>query len=145
MLPEPGTNPYDWRRHRPQVEIARPGVKTVAADLRRGGSGVLAGRGLGKSVLLRQLQAELRRPTRASLTEDGVAELRQKLPPNRLPFAYEIDDPDLPRVVMFRDSFSTSLVPFLVEHYRRIAFYWTNFQQRVVRQEMPELVIEQRA
>ncbi len=57
---DPGPNPYDWRRHRPQVEVARSGVGEVAADLRRGGSGVLlAGRGLGKSVFLRQLHGEL--------------------------------------------------------------------------------------
>jgi len=62
MLPDPSMNPYDWRRHRPQVEIARLGVEEVAADLSRGGSGVLlAGRGLGKSVFLRQLRAELER------------------------------------------------------------------------------------
>ncbi len=55
------SNPYDWRRHRPQVEIARPNVEEVALDLRRGGSGILvAGRGLGKSVFLRQVHAALR-------------------------------------------------------------------------------------
>ena len=87
----------------------------------------------------------LRQPTRAILREDGLAEPAFKLPPNRQPFAYEIDDPDLPRVVMFRDSFCTALVPFLVEHYRRISFYWTNFQPGIVLHERPELVIEERA
>ncbi len=54
-------NPYDWRRHRPRVEILRPNVEEVALDLCRGGSGILvAGRGLGKSVFLRQVHAALR-------------------------------------------------------------------------------------
>ncbi len=55
-------NPYDWRRHRPRPEIRRLEVDAVAEDLRQGGSGVLlAGRGMGKSVFLRQLRAELDR------------------------------------------------------------------------------------
>lgn len=55
-------NPYDWRRHRPKAEVRRANVAAVAEDLRRGGSGILlAGRGMGKSVFLRQLQEELER------------------------------------------------------------------------------------
>ena len=53
-------NPYNWQVHRPVVEVLRSNVKAVAADLQRGGSCVLlAGRGMGKSVFLRQLHAEL--------------------------------------------------------------------------------------
>ncbi len=53
-------NPYNWRQHQPAVEIARPILSTVADELLRGGSGVLlAGRGMGKSVFLRQLRAAL--------------------------------------------------------------------------------------
>jgi len=78
MHPDPGTNPYDWRRHRPRVEIIRPGVDDVAADLGRGGSAVLiAGRGLGKSVFLRQLQSRLER-------EPGVVPVLLSAPPAEL-------------------------------------------------------------
>lgn len=53
-------NPYNWRSHRPRIEVTRPDLERVAVDLRHNGSGVLlAGRGLGKSVFLRQLRAEL--------------------------------------------------------------------------------------
>lgn len=53
-------NPYDWQRHRPEVEVARSEVSSVVDKLRRGKSGVLlAGRGMGKSVFLRQLHGEL--------------------------------------------------------------------------------------
>ncbi|MEM7581929.1 MAG: hypothetical protein AAF560_00995 [Acidobacteriota bacterium] len=88
---------------------------------------------------------ELRGPSRSVETKDGVAELAVRLPPHRLPFAHEIDDPDLPRVVMFRDSFTNALLPFLSQHYQRIAYYWTNFIPMVVRHEKPQLVIEERA
>jgi hypothetical protein len=53
-------NPYNWQVHRPQVEVPRSNVSSVAEDLQRGGSFVLlAGRGMGKSVFLRQLRTEL--------------------------------------------------------------------------------------
>lgn len=53
-------NPYDWQRHQPEVEVPRPAVAEIAGKLARGKSGVLlAGRGMGKSVFLRQVAAEL--------------------------------------------------------------------------------------
>ena len=55
-------NPYNWRQHQPAIEIARPNLGEVAEELLDGGSGVLlAGRGMGKSVFLRQLQTVLAR------------------------------------------------------------------------------------
>jgi hypothetical protein len=51
-------NPYDWQGYRPQVVVLRPEVASVLARLQRGGSAVvLAGRGMGKSVFLQQLEA----------------------------------------------------------------------------------------
>ncbi|MBZ0112552.1 MAG: hypothetical protein K8J08_08835 [Thermoanaerobaculia bacterium] len=58
---------------------------------------------------------------------------------------FEIPDPTLPRALMFRDSFAEKLQPFLNEHYRHIAYYWTNFRPKVVLAERPELVIEERS
>jgi hypothetical protein len=53
-------NPYDWKRHRPQVEVPRADADATADELRDGTSGVLlAGRGMGKSVFLRQVQRRL--------------------------------------------------------------------------------------
>jgi galactokinase len=41
-------NPYDWQRHRPQVEISRDEIDPLVEKLCRGKSGVLlAGRGMG--------------------------------------------------------------------------------------------------
>lgn len=51
-------NPYDWQRHQPQVKVPRREVTPVLERLRRGASAViLGGRGMGKSVLLRQIEA----------------------------------------------------------------------------------------
>jgi hypothetical protein len=55
-------NPYDWQSHNPKVEIPRALLGRVAETLHRGGSAVvLGGRGMGKSVFLRQLRAALER------------------------------------------------------------------------------------
>ena len=56
----------------------------------------------------------------------------------------EIDDPSLPRAVIFRDSFSSRLVPFLSEHFSRAVYLWQNdFDANVVSEEHPDLVIQE--
>ena len=53
-------NPYDWQSHQPKVEIPRGEVGRIAEELAGGGSAVvLGGRGMGKSVFLRQLRRAL--------------------------------------------------------------------------------------
>jgi hypothetical protein len=55
---------------------------------------------------------------------------------------FEVNDPALPRVVVFRDSFGSALVPFLAEHFRRSVFLWQyEFDPRVIEQEKPDWVI----
>ena len=55
-------NPYDWQRHQPALSLPRPDLSAVLDCLRRGGGAfVLGGRGMGKSVLLRQVREELER------------------------------------------------------------------------------------
>ena len=71
-------NPYDWKRQAPEVEVWRPEVSPVAAGLRHGNSAVLlAGRGMGKSVFLQQLQRELGKSddVRAILFEEPPSEM----------------------------------------------------------------------
>lgn len=71
-------NPYDWQRHTPRVEVPRPELGQVADRLRDGESFVvLGGRGMGKSVFLRQLQTALE-----SAPDTGVVLF--KTPPTRL-------------------------------------------------------------
>ncbi len=53
-------NPYNWQSHRPQAEIPRAEVGRLSEILRSNGSAVvLGGRGMGKSVFLRQMKTEL--------------------------------------------------------------------------------------
>ena len=56
----------------------------------------------------------------------------------------EIDDPSLPRAVIFRDSFTSRLVPFLSEHFSRAVYLWQNdFDAGVVTTEHPDVVIQE--
>ena len=51
---------------------------------------------------------------------------------------------DWPRAVMFRDSFATWLIPFLVDHFRRITFSWQyTFDRELVEKEHPDVVIQE--
>jgi len=53
-------NPYNWQSHSPTVQISRDGVEKAARLMRHNGSAVvMGGRGMGKSVFLRQLKADL--------------------------------------------------------------------------------------
>ena len=56
----------------------------------------------------------------------------------------EIDDPTLPRAVIFRDSFVSRLVPFLSEHFSRAVYLWQNdFDAAEVQKEHPDVVIQE--
>jgi len=55
-----------------------------------------------------------------------------------------IDDPSLPRAVIFRDSFTSQLVPFLSEHFSRAVYLWQNdFDADEVTKEHPDVVIQE--
>jgi len=97
---------------------------------------------LGLKNALREIDLQLvpKRTRRARVVE----------PPGAAPMAEvgqlitEIPDPSLPRAVIFRDSFSSRLVPFLSEHFSRAVYLWQNdFDADVVNAEHPDVVIEQ--
>ncbi len=60
----------------------------------------------------------------------------------------KVNDPSLPRLVMFRDSFGFCLIPFLAEHFSFSLFQWawaptTNIvvDQEIIEQYNPDIVI----
>jgi hypothetical protein len=56
----------------------------------------------------------------------------------------EIPGSNLPRAVIFRDSFVSRLVPFLSEHFSRAAYLWQNdFDSTIIEQEHPDIVIQE--
>jgi hypothetical protein len=51
---------------------------------------------------------------------------------------------DVPRAVVFRDSFGSALVPYLSEHFSRALYLWdSNVNPAVVAQEQPQVVIQE--
>jgi hypothetical protein len=97
---------------------------------------------MGLTRVLREIDMTLvpRRPRRARVIEPAGA--RPTDEEGRL--ITEIDDPSLPRAVIFRDSFTSRLVPFLSEHFGRAVYLWQNdFDATVVEQEHPDVVIQQ--
>jgi hypothetical protein len=56
----------------------------------------------------------------------------------------EIPGSTLPRAVIFRDSFTSALAPFLSEHFSRAVYLWQNdFDSEVVEREHPDIVIQE--
>ena len=55
----------------------------------------------------------------------------------------EINNPKLPKLVMFRDSFGNKLIPFISEHFRRSYYYWGSipFSYSIIEKEKPDMVI----
>jgi alginate O-acetyltransferase complex protein AlgJ len=54
------------------------------------------------------------------------------------------EDAELSRAVLFRDSFAAQLIPFLAEHFQRMACIWDKeFDRAIVEQERPAVVIQE--
>jgi hypothetical protein len=97
---------------------------------------------MGLTRVLREIDLALvpRRPRRARVVEPAGAKPTDE--EGRL--ITEIDDPSLPRAVIFRDSFTSRLVPFLSEHFSRAVYLWQNdFDASVIAAERPDVVIQQ--
>jgi hypothetical protein len=66
--------------------------------------------------------------------------------PDEQPYATVVDDPSLPTAVMFGDSFSASLRPFVSEGFRRVlhVHYGTQpFNEHLIAIEHPDVVIQE--
>lgn len=97
---------------------------------------------MGLTRVLREENLTLtpRHPRRARVVEPaGAAPTDEE---GRL--VTEIDDPSLPRAVIFRDSFVSRLVPFLSEHFSRAVYLWQNdFDADAVQREHPDVVVQE--
>lgn len=104
-------------------------------------AGDLAGM-LGLKRVLREERLMLRpvRQRLARVVEPAGAALNAEV--GRL--VTEIPGSTLPRAVVFRDSFTSALVPFLSEHFSRAVYVWQNdFDAGVVLAERPDVVIQE--
>ena len=97
---------------------------------------------MGLTRVMREIDLMLvpKRPRRARVIEPAGAAPTDEL--GRL--VTEINDRSLPRAVIFRDSFTSQLVPFLSEHFSRAVYLWQNdFDADEVTREHPDVVIQE--
>jgi hypothetical protein len=93
---------------------------------------------MGLSDILREEDRQLTRPRRAQVVEIDRPDPTWNV--GRV--ALEVAEPSLPKLVMFRDSFGSALVPFLAEHFRRSLFLWQHdFDPAIIAAERPDYVV----
>lgn len=122
-----------------------PGVRPLAAsDFAAEAinfSGDLAGM-LGLHNVLREDEARLRprSPFGATFAESDAARNPEAPAPT---YISQHPDASLPRMVMYRDSFSESMRPLLAEHFSRAHFIWDNkrFDPGLIESERPAVVV----
>ncbi|MCA1613788.1 MAG: hypothetical protein LC800_06475 [Acidobacteria bacterium] len=104
-------------------------------------SGDLAGM-LGLHNVLSEEEARLRprRPPGATFAESDVARNPEAPAPT---YVSHRPDASLPRMVMYRDSFSESMRPLLAEHFSRAYFIWDNkrIDPALIESERPAVVV----
>ena len=84
------------------------------------------------------LSLEPKQPRRARVTEP----LHPSLHGEEARLVTQIDDPTLPRAVIYRDSFTTGLMPFLSEHFSRAVYLWEyDVDPALIAAEHPDVVI----
>lgn len=60
------------------------------------------------------------------------------------PLAHGVPGARLPSAVVFRDSFSSALIPYLSENFRHVLYVWTrDVMAKYVEREQPDIVIQQ--
>jgi hypothetical protein len=99
--------------------------------------------GLGEEMPDRDIALQPLFARRAHAADPGLGPTIDATPLTQ-PVAMECDDPDLPRAVIFRDSFSMFLIPFLSEHFARSLYLWhCTFDPAIIERERPQVVIEE--
>ena len=105
-------------------------------------TGMDLARMMGLSHVLRETDLQLipRRPRQAIVREPAGALASAE--EGRV--VTEIPGSTLPRAVIFRDSFTSALAPFLSEHFSRAVYLWQNdFDATAVRREQADVVIQE--
>jgi len=74
---------------------------------------------------------------------DGVRDYPDPvLEPDRDMVVKVTGDPTLPKLLVFRDSFASNLIPYLSESFQSSVFIWTHaFLPEIIERERPDIVI----
>jgi hypothetical protein len=98
--------------------------------------------GLGSWLTERYAKLEPRGPRRAWLAPLQLRPDQLQLKATRAT-TYEVADSTLPRLVVFGDSFTWTLAPFLAEHFQRSVFicHQWSLDRALVEEEQPQVVV----
>jgi hypothetical protein len=125
-----------------------PGLTPLELDafrrepIRRSGGDLAMMLGLENTLKEDAIRFSAMFPSRFRPASPGI--IKAHLPENQQPFATEIDDRQLPRAVIFHDSFMLNLGPFLSEHFQRAVFLnQYEFDREIITRERPNLVIQE--
>lgn len=102
----------------------------------------------GDLALMLGLQGELKEEVPRLCLLNPKAKRAGKASGPREPFVMETPEKKLPRAVMFRDSFTTALVPYLSENFSHIKYIWKRWDRKtpieqIVKETKPDIVIEE--
>ncbi len=58
------------------------------------------------------------------------------------PVAMEIDNEKLPKLLMYRDSYTNALVPLISEHFQKSIYLWTyHMDPKTIEKIQPDIVV----
>jgi hypothetical protein len=120
--------------------VPPPWQRSDFEEIEREISGLDLARMMSLNRTLQEVALELvpKRPRQARVIDPPGAELSAEL--GRI--VTEIPGSHLPRAVIFRDSFTTALAPFLAEHFSRAVFLWQkDFVPEQVAMEDADVVV----
>lgn len=99
--------------------------------------------GLQGTILEQEFNLRPRQPLHALM--DGKTIDRSRAD-NPVSLVSEISDTRLPRMVMYRDSFASALIPFLAEHFSHATYLWKQqFDPALIEAEHPDIVLDEMA
>ena len=118
--------------------VGSDGFDVVSVEARGGDLATMLG--LERTLTETEWRLAPRRPRRARIVEPDGDHKGFAVPR----VVSVVDDPRLPRAVVYRDSFGSALVPFLAEHFQRMVTLWEyDVMPVTIREEQPGLVIQQ--
>lgn len=99
--------------------------------------------GLNSTITDRRLSLVKKTENLAFEVESGIF-YQPELPIEKRPFATELKNSNTPKILMFHDSFASSLRPFLSETFSRIVYVWEDkLDNKIVKKERPNIVIQE--
>jgi hypothetical protein len=128
------------RRQVPAAPPAWPDSDFERVTARREGMDLAGMMGLTRVMQEDELQLIPKRHRRATVVEPAGGHADDEV--GRV--VTTVDDPSLPRALVFRDSFFSRLAPFAAEHFSRMTMLWQNdFDADAVVKERPAIVIQE--